>query len=185
MTPSSKPKVFCIGFHKTGTKSIGHALELLGYRVCGPVGVRRPDIAERALELALATAKDFDAFQDNPWPILFRELDQAFPGSRFILTVRDLDDWLASAVNHFGRKTTPMREWIYGAGAPLGNEARYRARHQAHLDAVRAHFRHRPDDLLEFPLTRQPDWGPLCRFLDLPPPAAPFPALNQRRAPSP
>ena len=35
-------KVFCVGFHKTGTKSLGAALTALGYRVIGPSGARDP-----------------------------------------------------------------------------------------------------------------------------------------------
>jgi UDP-N-acetylmuramate-alanine ligase len=38
-------KVFCIGFHKTGTTSLAVALKTLGYRVTGPNGVHDPDIA--------------------------------------------------------------------------------------------------------------------------------------------
>ena len=70
MTPT-RPKVFCVGFHKTGTKSLGAALATLGYRVAGPRGTLDPQIATNALPLALRLAGDFDAFQDNPWPILF------------------------------------------------------------------------------------------------------------------
>ena len=77
-----KPKVFCIGFHKTGTKSLARALEILGYRVTGPNGTRDPRIAERALPMALDIAARFDAFNDNPWPILFRELDAGLSGQQ-------------------------------------------------------------------------------------------------------
>jgi hypothetical protein len=47
-----KEKVFCIGFHKTGTTSLRVALELLGYRVTGPNGVQDPDIGKNVHELA-------------------------------------------------------------------------------------------------------------------------------------
>lgn len=60
-----------------------------------------------------------DAFRDNPWPMLYREMDRAYPRSRFILTTR-AGSWIASMVGHFGGRTTPMREWIYGIGAPRG-----------------------------------------------------------------
>ena len=43
-------KVFCLGFHKTGTTSLGVALGILGYRVSGAFGVNDPDIAEHAVE---------------------------------------------------------------------------------------------------------------------------------------
>ena len=117
MTPT-RPKVFCVGFHKTGTKSLGAALATLGYRVAGPRGTLDPQIATNALPLALRLAGDFDAFQDNPWPILFKELDAAFPGSRFILTLREPAAWIASVVRHFGHATSPMRSAARIAGDP-------------------------------------------------------------------
>ena len=47
-----KAKVFCIGFHKTGTTSLERALEMLGYRVTGPNNTKDPDIAEKVYDLA-------------------------------------------------------------------------------------------------------------------------------------
>jgi len=35
-----KQKIFVIGFHKTGTSSLGAALEILGYTVCDAVGIQ-------------------------------------------------------------------------------------------------------------------------------------------------
>lgn len=40
-----KSKVFCIGFHKTGTTSLELALIRLGYRVTGSFGTKDPHIA--------------------------------------------------------------------------------------------------------------------------------------------
>jgi len=179
MTPFSG-KIFGIGFHKTGTTSLAAALAQLGYRVTGEFGVRNPRIAEEALDIAATIVPRFDAFQDNPWPILYRELDRRYPGSRFILTLRPVDEWLASSVNHFGERTTPMREWIYGVGSPLGNEALYRERYQRHNREVREYFRDRPGDLLELRITEGEGWDRLCPFLDKPLPATAFPHANKR-----
>ena len=44
-------KIFRIGFHKTGTKSLGAALENSDYRVCRPVGAKDPDIAKNVFPL--------------------------------------------------------------------------------------------------------------------------------------
>ena len=140
------PKVFGIGFHRTGTSSLRAALQRLGYRVCGAVGTRDPDIADRVREIAFPLLDRFDAFGDNPWPILFRELDERRPGSRFVLTTRPTDEWLGSVTRYFGARSTPMREWIYGAGSPLGNESRYRERYERHHAEVLEHFRDRPGD---------------------------------------
>jgi hypothetical protein len=83
-------KVFCIGFHKTGTTSLNVALQTLGYQVTGPNGYNDPKIQKRVLALAHSLVKKYDAFQDNPWPIIYKEMDHAYPGSKFILTVRVL-----------------------------------------------------------------------------------------------
>ena len=175
---SLRPKVFCIGFHKTGTKSLGHALKRLGYRVAGPVGARNPRIAQQAVAIALALATDFDAFNDNPWPMLYKTLDATFPDSRFILTMRDEKRWMRSMVDYFGTKDTPMRRWIYGAGTPRGNEATYLARYRRHNAEVLAYFAGR-DDFLVLDLERGQGWAELCAFLGAAVPEHPFPHLNR------
>lgn len=177
---SSGPKVFGIGFHKTGTKSLGAALGVLGYRVCGPVGAKDPDIARKAEGLIDALARQYDAFQDNPWPLFYRRLDQHHPGSRFILTVRQEDAWLDSVVSHFGPHDTPMRHYIYGVGHPEGNEQVFLDRYRRHNEEVQAYFRHRPEDILVIDITAGEGWEPLCGFLGLETPNHPFPKLNTR-----
>jgi hypothetical protein len=132
----NKQKVFCIGFHKTGTKSLAEALTLLGYRVTGPNGTKDPDIAKNVNDMAYRLVEQYDAFQDNPWPIIYQALDQHYPNSKFILTMRPTDPWVDSVVRYFGANSTPMRQWIYGAGSPLGNEDIYIRRYEKHNDNV-------------------------------------------------
>ncbi len=174
----SHPKVFGIGFHKTGTTSLKLALRRLGYRVGGKLGVHHPQIARQARELAFRQLERHDAFQDNPWPLLYRELDERCPGSRFVLTVRPTEKWIASVVRHFGRSDTPMREWIYSVGHPLGNEEIYVRRYEAHNAAVREYFQGRPQDLLVFRTGEGDGWPELCGFLGRPIPAGEFPHAN-------
>jgi len=174
-------KVFGIGFHKTGTTSLARALRALGYRVAGPFGVHDDSIAETAVARAVATAAEWDAVQDNPWPIVFRDLDAAFPGSRFILTIRDADRWLNSVVKHFGGSVTPMRTWIYGVGDPVGSETVYRDRYERHNREVLEYFADRPDDLLVFRLADGDGWEELCSFLGVAVPDEPFPHANARQ----
>jgi hypothetical protein len=173
-------KLFCIGFHKTGTTSMEKALTLLGYRVTGPNGVRDPDIAGKVYEMAYALAEQYDAFADNPWPLLYREMDRRYPGSKFILTVRPADAWIRSLIFHFGERSTPMRKWIYGVGSVQGNEEVYRARYESHNAAVREYFHDRPGDLLVLDLTDGDNWRKLCAFLGKPVPDVPFPRENTR-----
>ncbi|MEM8872771.1 MAG: sulfotransferase family protein [Planctomycetota bacterium] len=180
---ADRPKVFCIGFMKTGTTSLGAALEVLGYRVAGPFGIHDPRIAEHAWPRAQEVLEHYDAVQDNPWPVLFTELDAAYPGSKFILSTRDLRSWIGSVERYFGPKyRTPMRDWIFG---PADNEERrekYLARYERHTRKVRAHFAGRDGDLLEIDLSRDAGWGRLCSFLECPVPDAPFPSLNTSKS---
>ena len=84
--------------------------------------------------LARRIVPKFDAFQDNPWPIIYRFLDKEYPGSKFILTIRPSDKWIGSVTDHFSKGRPPMREWIYGPGKanPIGNEAVYVERYERH-----------------------------------------------------
>lgn len=178
---SSKPKVFCIGFHKTGTTSMEKALKMLGYRVTGGNWVKEEGIGEVVLERALALVPQYDAFQDNPWPILYQELDRAFPGSKFILTMRPPEKWFASMLKNFGTDRTPMREWIYGVGHPQGNEAIYLERYNRHNREVLEYFADRPQDFLLMDLAAGDGWDKLCPFLGLPMRTDPFPHANTAR----
>lgn len=181
-SPSSngdRPKVFGVGFQKTGTSSLGRALELAGYRVQGVFGFLDPDIADQALPRALTLAEEYDAFQDNPWSVLYKELDEHFPGSKFILTVRPPDEWIRSVVRHFGTRTEPMREWIYGNGRPRGNEDLYLGRYDRHNREVIEYFSDRPEDFLIMHLTEGDAWDVLCPFLGIDVPDAPFPHQNR------
>ncbi len=174
-------KVFCIGFHKTGTTSLEVALTKLGYRVTGAFGTKDPDIADKVHGLAFAKVADYDAFEDNPWPILYRELDERFPGSKFILTRRPAEAWIRSQVKDFATTETPMRRWIYGenAGCPEGNEDIYVARYERHNREVLEYFKDRPDDLLVIDLPHDDGWGRLCAFLGVKAPDEPFPHANK------
>jgi hypothetical protein len=184
---SLKPKVFCIGFHKTGTKSLAKALSMLGYRVTGPNEVRNVSIRQQVLEIAPLLVARFDAFQDNPWPILYRELDEWYPRSKFILTLRPTNEWIASVVSHFGGAETPMREWIYGFGDPRGHEMRYVEIYERHNREVLRYFQDRPGDLLVLRIAAGDGWQKLCAFLGANEPIGRFPSLNRaahRRTPT-
>jgi hypothetical protein len=173
-----KTKVFGIGFHKTGTTSLAKALSILGYRVTGPNGVGDPDIAKNVYAMAFDLVDKFDAFQDNPWPILYRELDNKFPASKFVLTIRPTMAWIKSIENHFGEENTPMRRWIYGVGHPRGNEGIYIDRYERHNREVVEYFNGRANDFMILDITRGEGWEKLCPFLDIPIPSVPFPCAN-------
>ena len=179
MKAQIRPKVFGIGFHKTGTSSLGVALELLGYHVCGMFGINAKDIERIIYEESFKLVDQYDAFQDNPWPLIYQELDQRYPNSKFILTVRPPEDWIRSTVKHYGIRDNSMRAWIYGVGHPKGNESRYLERYQRHNREVEEYFKNRPNDFLVLDITKGDQWDKLCLLLDKPIPSVDFPHENQ------
>lgn len=172
-------KIFCIGFHKTGTTSLAVVLSTLGYRVTGPNGVQNPNIDKNVLAMAYELVDQYDAFQDNPWPIIYKQLDVKYPGSKFVLTLRDSGSWIRSQVRHFGRKETPMRKWIYGVGCPEGNEDVYIKRFEDHNKEVIEYFKDRSEDLLILNLAKGDGWEKLCPFLRVDIPNISFPHANK------
>lgn len=179
-------KIFGIGFHRTGTTTLRRVFKTLGFSCCG----WRPDLVEAIRQKNFAPVSQlvdqFDSCQDNPWPLIYQELDQHYPNSKFILTVRDSERWIRSMVNYFDRETTPMREWIYGngKGCPRGNEALYLARYEKHNEEVLAYFQDRPDDLLVVNWEKGDGWEKVCAFLGKDIPNVPLPHVNRslRRA---
>ena len=172
-------KVFGIGFHKTGTKSLAKALEILGYSVTRPNGGQDPNLEDNALHIVRELIDRYDAFQDFPWAALYRELDRLRPDSKFILTVRPAEEWIESAIRYFGETTSPIRRWIYGAhaGSPIGHERHYIERYERHNAEVLEYFSSRPDCLLVLRITDGEGWSPLCKFLDREIPSREFPSV--------
>jgi len=170
---SSSRKIFGVGVHRTGTSSVARALSILGFRTSHwsrhdqiMADVRTGSYRLRAMEC-------LDAVLDFPIPVLYRELDAAFPGSRFILTVRDQRGWLASAEEHTrGRSLLPEEVMFYGRDTFNGDEAleRYRALNQRVID----HFSGRPN-LLVLAVSAGEGWDKLAPFCERPVPAVPFP----------
>ena len=126
----------------------------------------------------LEVADRFDAFEDNPWFLLYRELDRRFPGSKFILTTREDSRWIASATRYYGRSRSNLRRWIYGVDTPAGHEALWLDRYRRHNAEVASYFAGRPRDLLIADWERGDGWSELCAFLELEPPSGPFPHLR-------
>jgi hypothetical protein len=104
-------KIFVIGFHRTGTRSICHALKLMGYSVINcPTPKDDPHIFDE-FSAGLSRwncLKHFDGVAGLPtiphWPGFYKE----YPDSAFILPVRDLQTWLPAAERHY-LKTEKLR----------------------------------------------------------------------------
>lgn len=169
------PKAFGIGFQKTATTTLCTAFRILGYKMEGGNKLLIPHLRRGDLAPVFEVVDRNDAFEDNPWPLLYRELDARYPGSKFILTVRDEQDWLRSVVNHLGFAPAPMQKLVYGVGFPVGFEDVFLERYRRHNREVQEYFADRPDDLLVVDFCAGAGWEELCPFLGHDIPDEPFP----------
>lgn len=181
-------KIFCIGFQKTGTSSLGRALQALGYSVSDSIRVLnrkvdwknpdpRPEIVKKVLEVVARV----DAIQDSPNAFIYKELDAAYPQAKFILTVRDTADWLESYRRFFTDRNNPLRRWMYGVDRFSGHEARYQRIYEAQNAEIIEYFAPRPDDFLIMDLARGDGWIKLVNFLGEEA-LKPFPHVNKNKA---
>lgn len=178
-------KIFGIGWAKTGTTTLGHCLEVLGHRHQGQRLDLVDDLATGDLSRILAVAAEADAFEDWPWILAYRQLDAAFPGSRFILTVRDPQRWLRSYRNMLEQpgivteELNRIRRLLYGLPFPDVTAEQLLDRYRRHNDEVVDYFSSRPGDLLVVDWERGDGWPSVCGFLGQPVPDVPFPHDNK------
>jgi beta-glucanase (GH16 family)/GR25 family glycosyltransferase involved in LPS biosynthesis len=180
-----KAPVFAIGLNKTGTTSLHEALILLGYRSCHWQSDEFSD--ETSALIDGGGPLPFEAYTDVASIIeRYEELDRRFPSAMFILTVRNLDDWLASRARHvaLNRAENALEgQDLYGwiDIDPLG----WRTERLMHHEAVLRYFKDRPHKLLVMDICEGDGWADLCRFLDCPEPREPFPHADPLAARKP
>lgn len=180
-------KIFCVGFQKTGTSSLARALRALGYTVCdaikpllAEVNWLADGVDEAVRDKVLEIVADYDAIQDSPCAFLVEAFDEAHPGSKFILTTRDVDSWLESYRKFFPDLNNDLRGWMYGVERLSGNEARYRQIYREKTAEIIRYFADRPEDFLILDLAKGDGWLELVTFLgkDF---LKPFPHVNKAR----
>lgn len=185
-------KVFGIGLSRTGTTSLTDALNLLGVRT-----MHYPHDDQTFAELArgnyrLSVLSEYQGVTDTPVAPFYAQLDRAWPGSKFILTVRAKTQWLQSAEAHWsllkqhGKMADDQRFQAFADfisacvyGTIYFSAERFSYVYDVHVQNVRAYFADRPEDLLVLDITSGEGWGKLCAFLGLPVPDQDFPYVNR------
>ena len=95
-------KVFIIGLSKTGTTSMAAALSMLNYKVKDYNFTQINKIANKSF--TKGDLKNIDAAGDITVVSCYKMLDAMFPGSKFILTYREMNSWLKSAEFNFTKE---------------------------------------------------------------------------------
>ena len=160
-------KIFVIGFQKTGTTSLDLALQRLGYRVyCVDKNLLKFKKEEDLKNYILKILKNWDAVQDMPWPLFYKELYDLYPDAKFILTKREPDDWFNSVKRFFGSIRIPFHKNIYHVPCAEGYEKEYKAIYNKHNDGVLKFFNEKDNFLCMEPKCNF-DYKTLCHFLQI------------------
>ncbi|MFD2823337.1 sulfotransferase family protein [Lacinutrix iliipiscaria] len=162
-----KQKVFVIGFQKTGTTSLEHALQFLGYRVYGgDKNLLKFQNKEDLKQYIKKTLESWDVVQDMPWPLFYKELYELYPDAKFILTIRDTDKWINSVVKYFASIRIPLHKKIYNVPCAEGYEDVYISIYDQHNKDVQAFFKEK-DNFIVMKQGYNFNYQTLCEFLNI------------------
>jgi len=143
---------------RTGTQSLQKALKQLGITCC-----HYPHTLPQIKGYRAACEVKHDIVQ----------CEKVWPGSLYIMTVRNQDDWLRSCQAHVNKR---QKRWNpFWFESPAMWPQLYRRRLYEVLDTIPA------SRLLVFNLCDFPEWEPLCNFLGVDVPDVPFPHLNKSK----
>jgi len=194
-------KVIGAGFPRTGTSSMQAALKTLGYpcyhmkevpRERGHLDAWHEFMTGQAPMDWHALFRKFEATVDTPGCLYYKELMEAFPNAKVVLTVRDPDRWYRSfttlyrtlnrfrpvarvipKLGKFLRLADVMFAKMFGGSLDRDNCIRVFTEHN---EAVQRYVP--PERLLVFQVTE--GWEPLCQFLGCAvPEGVSFPHLNE------
>ena len=188
------------GFGRTGTMSLKVALEQLGYGPCYHMVelFEHPEHVEQWETAVRGEPVDWEemfagylATVDWPGAAFYKELMEAHPEARVLLSVRDPHRWYESTKNTIYATVNPSPEMIAAVGpAPrLNNELIWKRTFGENFEdrqhAIEVFERHNEevkehvpaDQLLVYEVKE--GWEPLCDFLGIETPKGkPFPHLN-------
>lgn len=176
------PKVFGIGMFKTGTTSLGHALQKLGYRTLnGPWWPKEVMLADSWYQhpeewdgyrgVIRTMTESFDAFQDYPWMFCFEMCHEWYPDAKFILTSRDSKSVAESDIRMWRRHGA--------ADGQIPSPQAFIDRYENQYRRVVEFFSDKPGSLLIVNFEEGDGWNEICGFLNKPIPDEAFPHANK------
>jgi hypothetical protein len=182
-------KIFGIGLSRTGTHSLAEALNILGYKAAHwdytktTIGYHQEEISIDFEKLE----QSYDAFTDIPIARIYKQLDVKYSTSKFILTVRKIDDWLKAIKCHllqpsvFSSANNIAKQLHLDLYNSLNFDRKiFKAAYCKHVDEVTSYFKNREDTLLVINICSGEGWEKLCPFLNKPVPAKPFPHIGNK-----
>jgi len=170
-----KTKVICIGLPRTGTTSLGASIRYLGYNHLSFKEENQKFFINGDITSLMKIVKDYDSFDDNPWPFLYKQIDELFPYSKFILSIRKTPEiWFKSICN-----LSDILGPRLGHLTPYNEEDKQKERYLRHNNEIQKYFKNSSDRLLTVCWENGDGWNEICSFLDHPIPDIPFPHAHK------
>lgn len=195
-------QVIGAGFGRTGTHSLGLALEKLGFSPCYNIieATKNPHHIASWNDAMDGKSVDWDfLFADYrsavEWPAVafLPELTSHFPDAKVILTLREAESWFESAnatifdgLELSAHNPDPIKRERGSMARRLILERTFDGKYRDKDHAIRIYKKHIQNVINLIPSNRlmqfnvKEGWDPLCAFLDRPIPDEPFPRLNER-----
>ncbi len=136
-------KYLGVGLSKTGTTSLCKAMTRLGFKSLH-WEPRRLDsvVLGKDNHPDFRKYEDCDFICDIPHAYFYREIGQAYPGLKFILTVRDEDVWFQSMLKHFKNSSRDdaekaLHRIVYGGDVDHLTEFLYKKRFREWNETVK------------------------------------------------
>lgn len=145
---------------------MAHFLESLGYVVTVAEPHLFHDAVEKRFEKIDAFLEKYDAFQDDPWYLVYPYVYRKFPDAKFIFLEREEAQWLKSVQHFYGedRYNEKVRDIFYGSADSLKNPEMYLSRYRKHRKEVFNFFRGKKN-FISISLTNHDDVSRLLAFL--------------------
>jgi len=170
--PSYTGKVFCIGYNKTGTTTVGKSFELLGYRNSSfNSKVWKQYYAKGEIDKILKYTAKFDSFDDLPWlkEDMIPVLDKTFPNSKFVYLTRDEKSWKKSYYS-----------WRYKVFGQYPDVEKAWEQYKKHERFVHEYFKDRdPGDFIVLDVRDEKGFKKLADFLGANTNIEKFPTYNK------
>jgi hypothetical protein len=188
------------GWGRTGTLSTKFALEQLGYGPCyHMIEVFQAHPEHRSLWRRAAAGKDinwseifadYQAAVDWPTCAFWRELSEAYPTAKVLLTYRPAEEWYESFEATISGGIPRQHPGEGDETGAMMNEVivqrSFRSRADSRAALVERYEEHVAEVQGALPANRlltwspKDGWRPLCEFLGVPTPSEPFPKVNDR-----
>lgn len=200
------PKIFIVGFGRTGTTSLKWTFDKMGFLVGDQHKAERllRDYNNGNFDTIIDYCQSARVFQDTPFslPETYRYLAEAYPDSKFILTVRDTaEQWYGSLVAYKTRKfggklptPTELKQAVYnwkgwywenhvGQFGPdesdIWEPQMWMNAYTNHNNEIIDYFKDKPHRLLVLNLREPNAFETFCTFIGVKTSLDGFPHLNK------